>query len=817
MLLVGSNGIASAAHMKRIGAQYEDSISPHISHGKQMRPMFSSVTGDIITDPAQLDAPYWRSNLESPVLFSAAVERALQANPLDHVFVEIGPHSALAAPLQEIFRSLDNDQRVRTYIPTLIRNDDDCRSLLLTTIGRLFTNGVSLHMDHVVPRGTVLTDLPRYPWQHDKHYWRESRSCREWRLRSTPDHELLGSRIPETTSQEPGWRKLLHLDDVPWLTDHVISGEVTFPGTGYVAMAGEAVQQLQPESPGYSMRNVQFKAPLLLDYNQETEVLTQLKKIEIADGVSSSWYQFTISAFDGSVWTIHCQGKVRAGQEQPLQPMAIHPLPRILSPTKWYHMVDKVGMQCGPSFRGLQDITADPRQSAAVTTITDAQELHTRRGRYLLHPTCLDQCLQSIAIATTSGLLSPIAQALVPVAIESLCVLGGAARIQVAAKSQDGTRGHYGEITGMAGEEAILTMNGVLMLKVGRPVSSKLSPDFVSRMERKPDIDLVSPSQLLPSHANYDGIHSLTKVTNLLSHLCILAIARRAAIAPDSIIELANWKAFILQYNEEIRRAGPGLELADWILSLESDSPVIRAIQSRFRAMAAVVGEDEQLAYRGCPQWEPLDPDGLESFVRQLMNEVSPLMGDYSPLTEYLALAFEYGIDFVNGTRSPTNIGQTGFILELVYEIGVRFVNWGPFLTLLSHSNPSLRILEIGGGTGSATRTALQGLNSESGSHLYSRYVFTDASWDCISAAREKFRSEANMEFQLLDIGSDLEEQGFQPHNFDLIILSYVRHSLDLLIFVPDPCLGPARRPFATKGPREYPKIVMLFRPTTPS
>jgi hypothetical protein len=290
------------------------------------------------------------------------------------------------------------------------------------------------------------------------------------------------------------------------------------------------------------------------------------------------------------------------------------------------------------------------------------------------------------------------------------------------------------------------------------------------------------------------------------------------AIAPGSIIELANWKAFILQYNEEIRRRDdPGLALADWILSLESDAPVIRAIQSRFRAMAAVVGEDEQVARHGCPQWEALDPDGLESFVRQLMNEVSPLMGDYSPLAEYLALAFEYGIDFVNGTRLPTNIGQTGFILELVYEIGFRFVNWSPFLTLLSHSSPGLRILEIGGGTGSATRTALQGLKSEGGSHLYSRYVFTDASRDCISAAQEKFRSEANMEFQLLDISSDPEEQGFQPHNFDLIIVSYVRHSLDFLIFLPDPSLGPAQRPFATNGPREYPKTIMLFGPTTAS
>ncbi|KAJ0414376.1 hypothetical protein BJY00DRAFT_321073 [Aspergillus carlsbadensis] len=771
-----------SAHMTRIGAQYEDSIVPHVRHTKQMRPMFSSLTGDTIADPAQLDAAYWRRNLESPVLFSRAVQSALQENPVDHVFVEIGPHSALAAPLQEIFRTTERDQRPPTYIPTLIRNDDDCRSLFLTTLGRLYSSGVPLNMDRIFPRGTVLTDLPRYPWRHDKHYWQESRSCREWRLRSTPDHELLGSRVPESTALEPSWRKILHLDDVPWLTDHVISGEATFPGTGYIAMAGEAVHQLQPESQGYSMRNVQFKAALLVDYNKETEVLTHLKPIEVADGVSSSWYQFTISAFNGSTWTIHCQGQVRAGQDQPLKPRAIHPLPRILSSAKWYRTVEKVGMEYGPSFRRLEDITADPRRSLAVATVVDAQELHTSCGRYLVHPTCLDLCLQSIAIATTSGLLSPMAQALVPVAIENLCVGGGGSCIQVAASSQDGTRGHYGEIIGMAGEEAILTMSGVLLLKVGRQLSSKQSVDLVSRMEWTPDIDLVRPSQLLPVRADHDRIQSLTKVINLLSRLCILAIAQRVAIAPGTTTDLAKWKEFVFESKETIKRgADPGLGLADLILSPESDIPAIQAIQERFQATATVVGEDEQAAYRGCPEWNAFDAECLEGFVRQLMNDVSPLMGEYSPLAECLALAFEYGLGFANGTRSPTDIWQTAFMLDPVYDIAARFTNWSPFLALLSHSNPGLRILQIGAGTGSATQAALQGLKSRSGSHLYSRYVFTDVSQDRISAGQEKFQHEANMEFQLLDISSDPEDQGFRPHEFDLVIVSYALHCVPSL------------------------------------
>ena len=335
--------------MSALGSAYEDAISQHIELGTQMLPLSSSVTCEPVTDPRQLDAAYWRKNLESPVMFSGAVQALLQAKEPNHVFVEIGPHSALSGPLRQIFAN-GTSKSLPIYIPTLARNDHDAQSLLLSTVGHVFTAGVPVVLSRVIGPGNPLHDLPRYPWRHGTRYLNEGRASRDWRLRPLPNHELLGSRVVESTDLEPSWRNILRLYDVLWLNEHTLRGEVTFPGAGYIAMAGEAVQQLHPELDGYSLRNVHFKAPFVLDYDQTIEIITNLKPVELADGVSSDWYAFTIAAYDEISWTIHCQGQVRAGHEYPPESKSIQPLPRPLAPKKWYQTVKRSGLEYGPRF-----------------------------------------------------------------------------------------------------------------------------------------------------------------------------------------------------------------------------------------------------------------------------------------------------------------------------------------------------------------------------------------------------------------------------------------------------------------------------------
>ncbi|KAL3963493.1 hypothetical protein ACCO45_000497 [Purpureocillium lilacinum] len=59
-------------HMEEIGDIYEMLIAPYVSTKELRIPLFSSVTSKRIISSEHLGAPYWRSNLERPVLFSSA-------------------------------------------------------------------------------------------------------------------------------------------------------------------------------------------------------------------------------------------------------------------------------------------------------------------------------------------------------------------------------------------------------------------------------------------------------------------------------------------------------------------------------------------------------------------------------------------------------------------------------------------------------------------------------------------------------------------------------------------------------------------------
>jgi len=61
--------------------------------------------------------------------------------------------------------------------------------------------------------------------------------------------------------------------------------------------------------------------------------------------------------------------------------------------------------------------------------------------------------------------------------------------------------------------------------------------------------------------------------------------------------------------------------------------------------------------------------------------------------------------------------------LTKLYNLMEQRINWGGFFTCLGHSNPGLRILEIGAGTGGFTHCALMSLMASNGVRLYSRYT----------------------------------------------------------------------------------------------
>jgi 3-oxoacyl-(acyl-carrier-protein) synthase/SAM-dependent methyltransferase/NAD(P)-dependent dehydrogenase (short-subunit alcohol dehydrogenase family)/acyl carrier protein len=84
----------------------------------------------------------------------------------------------------------------------------------------------------------------------------------------------------------------------------------------------------------------------------------------------------------------------------------------------------------------------------------------------------------------------------------------------------------------------------------------------------------------------------------------------------------------------------------------------------------------------------------------------------------------------------------------------------------------TLRVLEIGAGTGGTTEALLpllQGRNCD--------YVFTDVSPAFLTRAAKRFSDIGIMRFKLLDLERPPSYQGFQDHRFDLVIAANVLHA----------------------------------------
>jgi acyl transferase domain-containing protein len=207
-------------HMVDVGSTYEILIRDEFQGaGNDLRMSFySSVTGKTYMSSTDVGPSYWRMNLESPVLFYTAVKNALVASGETSVMLEVGPHSALQGPLKQVFKEVAPSA---VYASSLIRNFDDTVSLL-KAVGHLHCNGVRVDFGSLNEGGVTLSNLPTYAWNNENIDWREPRLARGYRFRKYPHHDLLGSRILESTDIEPAWRSTLDVSVSPWLREHAL-------------------------------------------------------------------------------------------------------------------------------------------------------------------------------------------------------------------------------------------------------------------------------------------------------------------------------------------------------------------------------------------------------------------------------------------------------------------------------------------------------------------------------------------------------------------------------------------------------------------
>ncbi|KAH8884913.1 beta-ketoacyl synthase domain-containing protein [Thozetella sp. PMI_491] len=473
-------------HMQAVKPNYEARLAGKIHARRPTVPFYSSVTGTVHHD---LSSDYWARNLVSPVLFDTAV-RAVLADIPSPIFVEIGPHAALAGPLRQTVQA---EGKTAPYIPTLVRGEDGL-VCVLKTAGQLWLAGHSIEIGLVNPKGQLLTDLPTYPWHYDAEYWAESRISSAWRFKKFDHHELLGTRILESSDSDPVWRCRLRVSDVPWLRDHVVDGDTVFPWSGYISMVGEAMRQLSG-SVGYSARKVNFLEALVLN-DEPIELVTTLSPKEtIGSDGKSVWYDFSISTLRGETWTRNVSGQCRGDHQFEMPLPIIQALPRKASSDSFYDTWRRYGLSYGAAFRGLSSISSHVTEKKATGTAVESCE---RTSSYSIHPTALDSSVHLCMVADCYGLERNFNTTSAPRYIEAMQVEGVDGPIQVIAEaSKHPNRGTSSNITGVSNGKVAFQIKS---LEVS-PLSSSFPPvDYDphagATLEWKPDVDFINATHL---------------------------------------------------------------------------------------------------------------------------------------------------------------------------------------------------------------------------------------------------------------------------------------------------------------------------------
>ncbi|KAJ5973964.1 polyketide synthase [Penicillium waksmanii] len=687
-------------HMVEIGADYHALIEHEVSAKSPKRLFFSSVESKLLTKDSSFSPKYWQKNLESPVLFSSTVSSILQHEIAKNmVFLEVGPHSALAGPIRQIQTQFSSSS---PYLSALIRNQNDVESFL-TAIGGLHVLNATLELQKVISQGSTLPDLPRYPWDHSNKFWYESRLSKEWRHREHKYHDLLGIRVAESHDFNVTFRNVFHLTNAPWMRDHKVGDDIVFPFAGYAAMVGEA-------------------HCLVLNEGQPVELMTTLHRNRLTDSLDSEWWEFTVASHNGTVWTKHCVGQARSYSEAFGDAKKKNPLLRKVNTRRCYKSMARSGLNFGPSFQRLGDVRSDTTTQKATSEVavkeTDGKDYH-------LHPTVIDASLQLLSVAASKGYVDLTTKMMVPTHIEEICIYRCYSDVQVRASAHHTPNGSIvgrGECVSADGK-LVLYSSGIRLSVLDDQDSGK-SQDATARTKWGPHIDFLDASTLIkPLIDRSDHMPILTE----LSNLCMIHTQRVIAGLNTSISHMHKYRAWIDRHLQ---------------------SPILQRLHH-------------------------LDNAAIEQRVKCIVRKLSLTQSCDSAVA--IQKVFSNAEKIFTGEVDALEVLMSDDTLTKLY-VSMELCDESLFFKHLTHSKPNLRVLEIGAGTGGSTANILKML-APGKEILYSQYTFTDISPGFFVAAKERFSAHPNMEYTTLDISKDPAEQGFDGHEYDLILAANVIHT----------------------------------------
>jgi phthiocerol/phenolphthiocerol synthesis type-I polyketide synthase C len=350
-------------------------------HGLEPRsgtvPFASSVTGGIV-EGRGLDRCYWWANIRKPVRFVEAVERLIETGV--GIFLEIGPAPVLQGYLREILRGKNRQGKV---LATLTKNVQSQERLHVAAF-EAHTAGAALRLDGYFPVTGNPVDLPRYPWQGDRHWFTSTPEILDFFGRPEA-HPLLGH---PKVGQDREWERHLDLDVTTFLRDHEVDGAVVFPAAGFAEVALAAARETAGRDTAIAIEDLEIFRPLALSADRSRSMRVRMV------GSDGSMMIETRPRLSDEAWTLNaaCRALVLDGAPPATPLRAARDAGETIGAAAHYETAAAIGLHYGPAFRTIARVTID--KDRATFDLVTPDSLRPDLDRYVLHPAFLDGAFQ---------------------------------------------------------------------------------------------------------------------------------------------------------------------------------------------------------------------------------------------------------------------------------------------------------------------------------------------------------------------------------------------------------------------------------------
>ncbi|KAH7322416.1 putative polyketide synthase [Stachybotrys elegans] len=754
-----------SAHMMPCVSPYLDSL---VRHGIQpQKPAssciwISSVYGRPVDSTMDLSGTYWADNMARPVLFSLAVENAvglLEGGP--DLVIEVGAHPALKSPCSQTLQT--STQREAPYTGLLKRGANAIRALSTglgfiwehLEAGRVCLDRYEQALNSFQGRFNVVKDAPSYSWDHDNEHWHESRTSKKFRRRRDPPHCLLGSSATDSAPHHAIWKNVLHVHELDWMSGHQLQGQIVFPAAGYLTTAIEATRSLAT-TLGKSIRLIDienFVAHQAMFFEKDDlgiEVLIRLADITVDEKAGRIRARFTYSAAlpsnpDELTLTASADVHVILGPASssilPLRKPAPSRMVQVIA-DRFYEALAELGYGFGGSFRSLRELKRRHLRSSCVVDMRCHKDL-------LVHPSELDSMLQSCILAYCYPRDESLRSLHLPTSIRRIRVNPSAlpwsrdvlsdcteyildAVIHPPKPNERAICGDVNLSPGQGSHGAIQVQEATF-LPLGVQGESQDRKIFSKTHWINASVDELAVSQAIPLIDEHE------KMVRLLEQTAVF---------------------YLRQFERDIASDDP----------LREEFPYNHYLRHA-RLTTAMVESGQH-------KW--VEPHWLYDTRDSLIEAAGSMSG-----------AVDFEIMHLVGTHMPRVFRGETTMLEEFRKSGVldRYYAEGSMMKVstqwvsqairqIADRYPHMNIIEIGAGTGGATKEITRNLGPD-----FRSYTYTDISAAFFENASQTFSPYGGrMIYKTLDAERDPTVQGYSAAAYDLVVAFFVVHATSDLV-----------------------------------